>query len=46
MRQSESTSRKDLKKNKFKLIEEKKLLNNFVFNFFLHIFALLKNNNT
>ena len=37
---------KDLKKNKFKRIDEKKFLNNFVFNFFLYIFALLKNNNT
>lgn len=37
---------KDWKKNKFKRIDEKKMLNNFVFNFFLYIFASLKNTNT
>ena len=37
---------KDWKKNKFKRIDEKKLLNNFVFNFILYIFASLNNTNT
>ena len=37
---------KGWKKKKFKRIDEKKLLNNFVFNFFLYIFALLTNTKT